>query len=63
MFHIQNFMSISLPSQALILMEMTQSPAQLPFLMLTLVLSKNVGDRFNYSVFDQQMMLKVRGPS
>jgi hypothetical protein len=44
--------------QALILMEMTQAPAQLPFLMLTLVLSKEVGDHFNYSVFDHQMMLK-----
>lgn len=39
-------------------MEMTQSPAQLPFLMLTLVLSKNVGDHFNHSIFDHQMMLK-----
>jgi hypothetical protein len=47
-----------LPCQALILMEMTQAPAQLPFLMLTLVLSKEVGDHFNYSVFDHQMMLK-----
>ncbi|KAL6760232.1 voltage gated chloride channel-domain-containing protein [Haematococcus lacustris] len=45
-------------AQALILMEMTQAPAQLPFLMLTLVLSKEVGDHFNYSVFDHQMMLK-----
>ncbi len=44
--------------QALILMEMTSAPAQLPFLMFTLVLSKNVGDHFNYSVFDHQMMLK-----
>ena len=26
--------------------------------MLTLVLAKNVGDQFNYSVFDHQMMLK-----
>lgn len=47
-------------AQALILMEMTQSPAQLPFLMLVLVISKNVGDAFNYSVFDHQMMLKVK---
>lgn len=76
-------------------MEMTQSPNMLPFLMLTLVLSKQVGsaagecgkqgrrglgvqalhplphltsllpwpahqvgDHFNYSVFDHQMMLK-----
>ncbi|GIL88475.1 hypothetical protein Vretimale_15336 [Volvox reticuliferus] len=45
-------------AQALILMEMTQSPAMLPFLMLVLVISKNVGDCFNYGVFEHQMMLK-----
>jgi hypothetical protein len=38
---------------------MTGSPAQLPFLMLCLIISKGVGDFFNYSVFDHQMMLKV----
>eukprot|EP00798_Chlamydomonas_sp_ICE-L_P020089 gene20090-26807_t len=46
-------------SMALILMEMTQSPTQLPFLMLTLVVAKQVGDQFNYGVFEQQMMLKA----
>ncbi|PNH00895.1 Chloride channel protein CLC-d [Tetrabaena socialis] len=45
-------------AQALILMEMTQSPSMLPFLMLVLVISKNVGDCFNYGVFECQMMLK-----
>jgi len=43
---------------ALILMEMTSSPQQLPFLMLVLVLAKQVGDQFNYGVFEHQMMLK-----
>ncbi|KAG2451001.1 hypothetical protein HYH02_004271 [Chlamydomonas schloesseri] len=45
-------------AQALILMEMTSSPQMLPFLMLVLVISKNVGDCFNYGVFEHQMMLK-----
>ncbi|KAG2483148.1 hypothetical protein HYH03_017993 [Edaphochlamys debaryana] len=45
-------------AQALILMEMTASPQMLPFLMLVLVISKNVGDCFNYGVFEHQMMLK-----
>lgn len=45
-------------SMCLILMEMTGAPTQLPFLMMVLVIAKGVGDRFNYSVFDHQMMLK-----
>lgn len=45
-------------AMALILMEMTSSPQQLPFLMLVLVLAKQVGDQFNYGVFEHQMMLK-----
>eukprot|EP00879_Flechtneria_rotunda_P030328 GHRR01032951.1.p1 GENE.GHRR01032951.1~~GHRR01032951.1.p1 ORF type:complete len:322 (+),score=104.07 GHRR01032951.1:936-1901(+) len=45
-------------SMCLVLMEMTGAPNTLPFLMLALTISKGVGDRFNYSVFDHQIMLK-----
>ncbi len=33
-------------------------PTTLPFLMMVLIISKGVGDRFNYSVFHHQIMLK-----
>lgn len=33
-------------------------PNTLPFLMMVLIISKGVGDRFNYSVFHHQIMLK-----
>jgi hypothetical protein len=33
-------------------------PTTLPFLMIVLIISKGVGDRFNYSVFHHQIMLK-----
>eukprot|EP00878_Enallax_costatus_P010897 GHUV01011381.1.p1 GENE.GHUV01011381.1~~GHUV01011381.1.p1 ORF type:complete len:670 (+),score=126.18 GHUV01011381.1:946-2955(+) len=45
-------------SMCLVLMEMTGAPNTLPFLMMVLIISKGVGDRFNYSVFDHQIMLK-----
>ncbi|GBF95490.1 chloride channel CLC-c [Raphidocelis subcapitata] len=45
-------------SMCLILMEMTGAPGTLPFLMMVLVIAKGVGDRFNYSIFDHQIMLK-----
>ncbi|GAX84673.1 hypothetical protein CEUSTIGMA_g12094.t1 [Chlamydomonas eustigma] len=45
-------------AMAMILMEMTTSPQQLPFLMMVLVIAKQVGDHFNYGVFEHQMMLK-----
>jgi len=48
-------------SMCLILMEMTGAPQMLPYLMVTLVVAKGVGDRFNYSVFDHQMILKGLG--
>ena len=35
-------------SMCLILMEMTGAPTTLPFLMMSLVIAKGVGDRFNY---------------
>lgn len=34
-------------------------PNTLPFLMMVLIISKGVGDRFNYSVFHHQIMLKA----
>jgi H+/Cl- antiporter ClcA len=35
-------------SMCLVLMEMTGAPNTLPFLMMVLIISKGVGDRFNY---------------
>jgi H+/Cl- antiporter ClcA len=35
-------------SMCLVLMEMTGAPNILPFLMMVLIISKGVGDRFNY---------------
>lgn len=37
---------------------LTGDPTTLPFLMMVLIISKGVGDRFNYSVFHHQIMLK-----
>jgi chloride channel 7 len=48
-------------SACLILMEMTQAPQTLPYLMVTLIISKGVGDRLNMGVFDTQMLLKGLG--
>jgi chloride channel 7 len=48
-------------SACLVLMEMTQAPQTLPFLMVALVVSKGVGDQFNLGVFDTQILLKGLG--
>ncbi|GFH23794.1 uncharacterized protein HaLaN_21472, partial [Haematococcus lacustris] len=48
-------------AQALILMEMTQAPAQLPFLMLTLVLSKEARDVMASNTRDRTLYLVETG--